>query len=59
MFRIGEVSDEQENALQMLKAITSVVQIQSALSRRNPEFDLGNLEIYDFSDLVDILGSAC
>ena len=42
----------------MLKAITSVVQIQNALSRRNPEFDLGKLEIYDFCDLVDILGSA-
>ena len=42
----------------MLKAITSVVQIQNALSHRNPEFDLGKLEIYDFCDLVDILGSA-
>ena len=42
---------------QMIKANTSVIQIQDVMLVRNPEFDLTKMEIYDFSDLVDILGS--
>ena len=56
-YSIGETSSEQENTLQMIKAITYVIQIQDVMARRNPEFDLTKLEVFDFSDLVDILGS--
>ena len=37
-YSIGETTSEQENALQMIKAIAYVVQIQDVMTRRNPEF---------------------
>ena len=41
----------------MIKAITSVIQIQDVMLARNPEFDLTKMGIYDSSDPADILGS--
>ena len=56
-YSIGETSSEQENTLQMIKAITYVIQIHDVMTRRNPEYDLTKFEVFDFSDIVDSLGS--